>query len=123
MRDTWRCRRYLGGLPVGVTRDTWRNRSVPREAHAGHVSHSEASGEYHSRNSRRTRRLPGGFYRLGYSGHVALSEGKSEGGSEGGAFGVAFGTRGVLRKGCEGGLSVGHVPKGFRTGLSAGLRE
>ena len=47
----------------------------PGKAHTRHVSHSEASGEYHSWNSRRTRRLPGGSYRLGYSEHVAYSLG------------------------------------------------
>src|SRR5438132_9575719 len=73
MRDTWHCRRYPGGLPVGVARDTWRNRSVPgnstretRVALGGFrgisfaklAAHSEASGRVLS---------------VGYSGHVAYS--------------------------------------------------
>src|SRR5205814_3435358 len=68
-----------GGTRVVSRSGSFGTRGVtgvcPGKAHARHVSHAEASGEYHSRNSRRTRRLPGGSYRLGYSGHVAYSHG------------------------------------------------
>src|SRR5438128_1700832 len=74
MIDAWLCRRYPGGLPVGVTQDTRRNRSVPGETHSRDTCRiRRLPVKLHSLDSRRTRGLPGGSYVLGYSGHVAHS--------------------------------------------------
>src|SRR5204863_113857 len=135
MIDTWLCRWYPGGLLVGVTRDTRRNRSVP--------------GEIHSQDTWRTRRVPGGVFRgsviretrgalggfregsicLGIRGHVTCSDGWSEGGFERG-FSVGFGkapkgflgrasgTRGTLRRAPKGVFRGGMSRRGFRRGSS-----
>src|SRR5438132_13341281 len=82
----------------------------------------------------RTRNAPGNTLSVEHSGHVACSEGFRTGShglgtrgtwrtrkASGGWLSVwASGTRVTLRRGSEGGLSVGHVPKGFRKGLSVG---
>src|SRR5438105_1519581 len=113
MIDTWLCRRYPGGLPVGVTRDTRRNRSVP--------------GEIHSRDTWRTRRLPVNLHLLdsqrtrGLPGNTI----REDRGALGGFRGIPFariaahseapgrvlsvwvlGTRGVLAWHPEGSLGV-----------------
>src|SRR6266540_3424266 len=74
MIDTWLWRRYPGGLPVGVTRDTRRNQSMPGETHSRDTWRiRRLPVKLHSLDSRRTRGLSGGSYVLGYSGHVAHS--------------------------------------------------
>src|SRR6266508_558143 len=114
MIDTWLCRRYPGGLPVGVTRDTRRNRSVPGEIHSRDTWRTRRLPvNLHSLDSRRTRGLPGGSYVLGYSGHVAGSKSIREG---------------VLRLRHSGThVSFGKLPEGgrgiSRLGSRCGLRD
>src|SRR5205809_608501 len=83
MRDTWRCRRYPGGLPVGVIRDTWRNRSVP------------------GKSTRETRVALEGFRGILFAKLAAHSE------ASGRVLSAwVLGTRGVLARHPEGSLSV-----------------
>src|SRR5437762_13912880 len=113
MIDTWLCRWYPGGLLVGVTRDTRRNRSVPGEIHSQDTWRTRrvARGDFRGSVIRETRGALGGFREgsicLGTRGHVSLSEGTwgvvEE--SPGWALGVGSGTRGALARHPRGGLS------------------
>ena len=126
MVDMWHCRRYPGGLPVGVTWDTWCNRSVPgnstretRVALGGFrgisfaklAVHSEASGRVLSAWVLRTRGslelLPDVVSRLRHSGTRGSLRRYPGGGS-----------RCELREhvACSEGVPK-EVPKGFRLGL------
>src|SRR5213592_503289 len=80
-RDTWRIRRvpggssvvicgaagwHPGGLPVGLTRDTRRNRRVPGETYSRDTwLFRRLPVKSHSLDSRCTRGLPGGSYWFG----------------------------------------------------------
>src|SRR5438876_2737863 len=83
---------YPGGLLVGVIRDTRRNRSVP--------------GEKHTRDTCRTRRLPGNIIRETCG---AL------GGFREGPVSLVLGTRGVLRRKVRRVSGLGHS-EGLRRG-------
>src|SRR6266540_3597910 len=149
MRDTWCCRQYPGGLPVGViheehTRDTCRTQRLPgniiRETRGALGGFREGPVSLGTRDTWHTRMAPGGFSRLGFSGHVALSEGKSEGGSEGGLSGWHSGhvvcservakevfRSGMFRRGSEGGVRRGFGTRGvfrrwFRKRFRRGFR-
>src|SRR6266540_2293730 len=83
MRDTWCCRQYPGGLPVGViheehTRDTCRTQRLPgniiRETRGALGGFREGPISLGTRDMWRTRTAPGGFSRLGFPGHVVHSK-------------------------------------------------
>ena len=97
----WRgCRRYPCGLPVGLTRDTRRNRCVPGETCSRDTwRFRRLPVKSHSLDSQCTRGLPGGSYwfgvlgtrgvlarhpgelsRRGIRGHVAAREVSGRGG-------------------------------------------
>src|SRR6266498_2426721 len=74
---------YPGGLPVGVARDTWRNRSVPRES------------------TRETRVALGGFRGISFARLAAHPE------ASGRVLSAwVLGTRGVLARHPEGSVGV-----------------
>ena len=110
--------RHPGGLWLGLTRDTRRNRRVPGEiCFAGHVALSEASGESHSLVSRRTRGFREVYVR--HSERVASSGGFRRDFPQG-----AFGDTWRLRKNPGGKVfrsalgNTWHVPRTFRRRLS-----
>ncbi len=89
--------RHPGGLPVGLTRDTRRNRRVPGETYSRDTwRFRRLPVKSHSLDSRRTRGLPGGSYWFGVLGtRGVLARHPKD--SLGEALGVGFsGTRGSL---------------------------